>query len=644
MITLTDIELRRGTKVLLQDAELVIHPGQHIGIIGANGCGKSTLFKLLMGEIGPDAGELYIPADWRIAHMAQELANSEHSAVEFVLDGDPLIRKIERAIEQALLDEDHNRLALEYEKLDAANGFDARYRAEQLLHGLGFAQSEIERPVNSFSGGWRIRLNLAQALMSPSDLMLLDEPTNHLDLDATLWLEQWLQSYSGTLLIISHDRDFIDNVAERIVHIEHSKINAYKGNYSTFERVRAERLALQQASFEKQQKRRKDVEEFVARFRYKASKAKQAQSRLKELQRMEDIAPAHIDSPFYFNFSAAKQAHSALANLSQATLGYKQETAILSQVNFDLQPGSRIGLLGPNGAGKSTLISTLTGDLKLLQGERVYGDNVKIGYFAQHQLEVLDLQASAFLHLQRISPKATDQELRNFLGGFDFHGDRALEPIKLFSGGEKARVALALIVWQKPNLLLLDEPTNHLDLEMRQALTMALQNYEGALVVISHDRHLLRNTVDEFYLVADGRVKEFDGDLKDYQQWLKNFNRVPLVAGAQSADTIAPSDDSAQVEKLTADDKKRQRQQAADARKLLAPLTQKSSQLESKVEKLQSQLGGVETSLADGEIYSDDNKMKLKQQLSMQADLKKQIAQIEEEWFDVQQQIEQFES
>jgi ATP-binding cassette subfamily F protein 3 len=513
---------------------------------------------------------------------------------------------------------------------------------------LGFAQSELDRPVNSFSGGWRIRLNLAQALMSPSDLMLLDEPTNHLDLDATLWLEQWLKNYAGTLLIISHDRDFIDNVVDRIVHVEHCKTNAYKGNYSTFERVRGERLALQQASFEKQQKRRKEVEEFITRFKAKASKAKQAQSRVKELARMEDIAPAHIDSPFNFSFAQGKKAHSALANISQANLGYDGQT-ILSNVNFDLHPGTRIGLLGPNGAGKSTLISSLTGDLDLLSGERVYGDNVKIGYFAQHQLEVLDLQASAFLHLQRISPKSTDQELRNFLGGFDFHGDKALEPIKAFSGGEKARVALALIVWQKPNLLLLDEPTNHLDLEMRHALTMALQSYEGALVVISHDRHLLRNTVDEFYLVADGAVKEFEGDLKDYQLWLKNFNRVPTESVQKSVAQDVPVAEEIPesvpvIEVLSAAEKKLQRQQSADARKHLAPLTKKSSQLEKKIETFQAQLKEIERRLADADLYLETNKLILKQQLALQTEVKKSISENEEQWFDIQQQVEQFNS
>jgi ATP-binding cassette subfamily F protein 3 len=617
MISLSNIELRRGIKLLLQDAELVIHPGQHIGIIGGNGTGKSSLFKLLLGQIAADAGELFIPKDWRIAHMAQELARSERSAVDYVLDGDPELRKIEAAIEKALSDEDHDQLAIEYEKMDIANGFDAHSRAEQLLHGLGFHQSEVGRPVNSFSGGWRIRLNLAQSLMSPSDLLLLDEPTNHLDLDATLWLEQWLKSYPGTLLIISHDRDFIDNVVERIVHLEHQKTNSYKGNYSIFERVRSERLALQQASYEKQQKRRKDVEDFVARFRYKASKAKQAQSRLKELQRMEDSAPAHVDSPFYFNFPPPKKANGALVNISQAELGHDGKI-ILSHVNVDLHPGTRIGLLGPNGAGKSTLINSLTGDLDLINGVRVYGENLKVGYFAQHQLEVLDLQASPFLHIQRISPTATDQQIRNFLGGFDFHNDKALDPIKDFSGGEKARVALAMIVWQKPNLLLLDEPTNHLDLEMRHALTMALQGYQGALVVISHDRHLLRNTVDEFFLVAEGAVREFDGDLNDYQKWLKNYSRITEV--------VEPAVIEAPV------DKKLSLQESAEKRKKRDPITKQIKQIEAKIEKLQKRISDIEVTLSDGNIYTEDNKLQLKDILAKQAEVKKNLSDYEEQW------------
>ena len=638
MITLSNLQLRRGSKVLLDNAELVVHPGQHVGVIGGNGSGKSSLFKLLLGEIAPDAGKLFITSSCRIAHMGQELASSQRSAVDYVLDGDSQLRIIEKAIEEATAAGDNDRLAVEYEKLEGANGYNARHRAEQLLHGLGFSQGEINNPVNSFSGGWRIRLNLAQALMSPSDLMLLDEPTNHLDLDATLWLEQWLKNYPGTLLIISHDRDFIDNVVERIVHLENQKTNAYKGNYSLFERVRSERLALQQAAYEKQQRRRKDVEAFVARFRAKASKAKQAQSRIKELQRMEDVAPAHVDSPFYFNFPEAKKAHSALVNINQADVGYG-EKKILQKVNFDLQPGSRIGLLGPNGAGKSTLIGSLTGDLELLAGKRVYGENLTVGYFAQHQLEVLDLQASAFLHIQRLSPEATEQSIRNFLGGFDFHGDKALESIVGFSGGEKARLALAIIVWQKPNLLLLDEPTNHLDLEMRHALTLALQGYEGALVVISHDRHLLRNTVDQFYLVANGSVNEFEGDLDDYQQWLKEFNRE-LNASTDPSVGEKKENDSVSAGSLTSADKKRQRQESAELRKRLSPLTKESKKLESEIDKLQVQLSAVEVVLADVEMYSEEKKSELKEQLEIQARVKKSMAEKEESWFDIQQQIE----
>jgi len=617
--------MRRGAKLLLREADMAVHPGQHIGIIGANGSGKSSLFKLLMGEVSADAGEIQIPEDWRIAHMVQELASSNRSALDYVLDGDLVLRQIEALIDRALATNDNASLAHAYERLDAINGYDAQSRAEQLLQGLGFHQTELQRAVNSFSGGWRIRLNLAQSLMSPSDLLLLDEPTNHLDLDATLWLETWLKNYSGTLLIISHDRDFLDNVVTRIVHLEHQKTNSYTGNYSSFENSRAERLALQQASYEKQQKRRKDVEAFVARFRYKASKAKQAQSRLKELERMDNIAPAHVDSPFYFSFPVPKKAFGALVNVSQATLGYG-ETAILNDVNFDLQPGTRIGLLGPNGAGKSTLINSLTGDLDLLAGIRVYGENLKVGYFAQHQLEVLDLQASPVLHIQRLSPAATDQEVRNFLGGFDFHNDKALDPIADFSGGEKARLALALIVWQKPNLLLLDEPTNHLDLEMRHALTMALQSYEGALVVISHDRHLLKNTVDEFYLVAEGNVEEFEGDLSDYQRWLKDYQRQISVETTNFPTPIK--------------DKKADRQKAAQQRQQLAPLTKQVRKLESVMEQYQIGLDEIEQLLADEGLYKDEKKDRLSKILQQQAELKRQLKDAEERWLQAQENLD----
>lgn len=626
MISLSNIQLRRGTKLLLDDAVLSIHPGQNVGVIGANGSGKSSLFKLLLGEITQDEGELFIPSDWNIAHMAQELASSDRNILDFVIDGDAALREVEQKISESLASNNDDALANAYERMDEINGFDAQYRAEQLLHGLGFHQSELDRSVNSFSGGWRIRLNLAQSLMSQSDLLLLDEPTNHLDLDATLWLEGWLKSYKGSLVVISHDRDFLDNTIDRIVHMEHQKTNAYKGNYSSFERVRGERLALQKASFEKQQKRRKDVEGFVARFRYKASKAKQAQSRLKELQRMEDIAPAHVDSPFYFNFPNPKKAHGALINLSQASLGY-QNIAVLKDINIDLQPGARIGLLGPNGAGKSTLISSLTGDLNLLKGARVCGENLNIGYFAQHQLEVLDLDASPLLHIRRMSPTATDQDIRNFLGGFDFHNDKALDPIKDFSGGEKARVALALIVWQKPNLLLLDEPTNHLDLEMRHALTMALQSYEGALVVISHDRHLLRNTVDQFFLVADGSVDEFKGDLKDYQDWLKDFVRNVITNESRREGVF--------------EDKKSSRKKAAKTRERSAPITKKIREIESLMSQLEAQLQKIEQELAGDELYQNTQKEVFNLVLSSQISVKSQLKDAEEHWLELQSEVEQ---
>ena len=629
MIHLTDVELRRGVTVLISQSDLVVHPGQHIGIIGANGSGKSSLFKLLLGQLAQESGSLSVPAEWRISHMAQEIIGSDRSAIDFVLDGDFELRKVEGLVAAALESGDDMRLAAAYEHMDLIHGFDARYRAEQLLHGLGFHQTETISPVNSFSGGWRIRLNLAQALMSPSDLLMLDEPTNHLDLDATLWLEQWLKSYPGTLLMISHDRDFIDNIAQGIVHIEHRKIFSYKGNYSSFERARSERLALQQASFEKQQRRRKDVEDFVARFRYKASKAKQAQSRIKELERMEDIAPAHIDSPFDFTFrSPAKKAQGALIKISQADMGYGG-TKILSGVDFDLYPGSRIGLLGPNGAGKSTLIGSLKGDLDLLSGQRIYGENTRIGYFAQHQLEVLDLQASPLLHIQRLSPKSTDQEIRNFLGGFDFHNSKALDAIKDFSGGEKARLALALIVWQKPNLLLLDEPTNHLDLEMRHALTMALQSYEGAVVVISHDRHLLRNTIDELYLVAEGSVEPFDGDLRDYQKWLKNYSRNivqldPVLTNASAEQLKAPVD------------KKVARQKSAEERKKLSDFNKIVKSLELKLIEAEKALLKVEEQLANTDIYTEQRRVDLKYFLAEQIEIKRTIGVLENQWLDTQ--------
>lgn len=624
MIVISDISLQRGTQILLEKASLRINPGQHIGITGRNGCGKSSLFQLLQGDIQLDAGSVSVPPNWRLAHMAQEVSSSDRTALDYVLDGDKELRRVQQVIAAAEEAHDNDALAHGYAALEAVHGYDAHYRAEQLLHGLGFLQSQCYLSVNSFSGGWRIRLNLAQALISRSDLLLLDEPTNHLDLEATLWLEQWLKSYPGTLLIISHDREFMDNVVDGIVHVENQQLNYYRGNYSSFEKMRAMRLAETQASYDKQQRRMAEIEDFVRRFRAKASKAKQAQSRLKELERMETISLAHVDSPFHFVFRDSEKTSSPLLVLRDADIGYG--APLLNKVHINLQPGARIGLLGVNGAGKSTLIKALVGDLPLLSGERVTGEHLAIGYFAQHQLEALDMHASALLHIQRISPDATEQTIRNFLGSFDFHADKALEPIAPFSGGEKARLALAMVVWQRPNLLLLDEPTNHLDLEMREALTEALLGYSGALVVISHDRHLLRNSVDEYWCVRDGMVTEFDGTLEDYHRQLHKQGSAEAVE-KKSAPSVVQ-------------DKKVQRQESAQLRQSLAPLRKRAGELEKKIANQQKKLSDIENALSDPALYEAAQKNQLQQTLAEQGALRKQVEDWEAEWFALQEQLE----
>jgi ATP-binding cassette subfamily F protein 3 len=560
MIELLDLSLQRGGKALLESANIRVNPGEHIALVGANGSGKSSLFQLLTGKLVPDSGELRLPAQWQIAQMRQEVDASDQIAIEYVIDGHQRFRAIETEIADC---KDDHRLAELHGEMDLINAYQIRSDAERLLTGLGFQLNELENPVTGFSGGWRIRLNLAQALMCPSDLMLLDEPTNHLDMDACLWLEQWLARYEGTLFLISHDRDFIDACCDHVVHLEHETLNRYRGNYSAFEKQRGERLALQQQAFEKQQVVRAHMEDFVRRFRAKATKAKQAQSRLKALERMAEIAPAHIDSPFKFKFYEPAQFSDPLLSLSQADLGYG--TALLGNINISIHPSTRLGLLGANGAGKSTLMKALAGSLMPLKGQRQQGEHLHLGYFHQHQLESLDLSASPILQLQRLRPDAREQDIRNFIGGFNFHGKHAEQSCVNFSGGEKARLALALIVWQRPNMLLLDEPTNHLDLEMCHALTTALQNFEGAVIVVSHDRHLLRNTVDEFLLVDSGQAQPFDGSLEDYRHWLLNRDKsVPV-----SFDTSAPLVD-----------KKQLRQNAAARRVQLAPLTSKIKKLE----------------------------------------------------------------
>jgi ATP-binding cassette subfamily F protein 3 len=626
MIRLQSLTLQRGPQRLLEDAELTLHAGQKAGLIGANGAGKSSLFALLLGELTPDSGDCLLPADWRIAHMRQEIDTLDRLAVDYVLDGDIRLRQVQRDLALAEESQDGAAQARMHAELDSADGYTADARARKLLAGLGFTNEQMERPVSDFSGGWRMRLNLAQALMCPSDLLLLDEPTNHLDLDAILWLEDWLKSYPGTLLLISHDRDFLDTVVDHVAHVEQKKITLYRGGYTAFERARAERLAQQQQAYDKQQAQRAHMEKFIARFKAQATKAKQAQSRIKALERMEELSAAHVDSPFDFTFRESNKISSPLLDLSDARLGYGDVT-ILQKVKLQLTPGARIGLLGPNGAGKSTLIKNLAGELEPLSGRMVRGENTVVGYFAQHQLDSLDSKASPLLHLQRIAPTEREQTLRDFLGGFDFRGARLDEPVLNFSGGEKARLALALIAWDKPNLLLLDEPTNHLDLEMRLALTMALQEFSGAVLVVSHDRHLLKSTTDDFLLVADGAVQEFDGDLDDYTRWLADYR----LRNAPVSNTPVNVDKT---------DKKAQRQQAAALRQQLAPHKREADKLEKDLGALHEKLAKIETALGDGEIYEAANKDKLRDLLAEQARLKVREGELEESWMNALELLE----
>ncbi|KGE78376.1 ABC-F family ATP-binding cassette domain-containing protein [Halomonas salina] len=642
MIALRQVSLQRGTQALLEDADLTLHAGHKAGIVGPNGAGKSSLFGLLRGEFAPDRGELEMSGGQRIAHMAQEVEALERSIQDYVLDGDRALREAEAALARAQHKGDAHREAELHGTIEALDGYSAPARAAQLLVGLGFDQGDLARPLSDFSGGWRMRVNLARTLFMPSDLLLLDEPTNHLDLDALLWLEQWLTRYPGTLLLISHDRDFLDAVCDHIVHFDRRSLVLYRGNYSTFERTRAEKLALQQAEAAKQQARKEEIERFVARFRYKATKARQAQSRLKMLERMGEIAVAHVDSPFHFTLPSADRTSHPLLVLDEARLGYRGEdgeTVQLEGVDMTLQPGQRIGLLGPNGAGKSTLIKSLTGELPLLGGRRVPGEHLAIGYFAQHQLEGLDLSATPFIHVQRLSPRAADLDIRNFLGGFGFKGDDAFAEVGRFSGGEKARLALALVAWQKPNLLLLDEPTNHLDLEMREALTEALASFEGTVIVVSHDRHLLRATVDEFWRVADHRVTPFDGDLDDYRAWLKmRLENERREARAQKVER----QEAAEAPK---EDRKAARRAAAELREKLRPLKRERDRAEREMEKVQASLGKVEDALSDAELYTDEaRKDELSQRLAEQAELASRLGELEQDWLAAEESLEAMEA
>lgn len=630
MISINQAQLIRGSKTLLDETSLTIYPGHKVGLVGANGTGKSSLLALILGHLSLDKGEFSLPSGWQIATVAQETPALDVSALEYVIDGDSEYRQLEALLHKAQEDNDGNAIALLHGKIDAIGGYAIHSRAGSLLAGLGFSEADQSNPVKSFSGGWRMRLNLAQALLCRSDLLLLDEPTNHLDLDTMYWLEGWIKSYQGTLILISHDRDFIDEIVDEIVHVENQKLNFYKGNYSAFERIRAERMSQQQVAFERQQKERAHMQSFVDRFRYKASKAKQAQSRLKALERMTELLPSQADSPFYMEFRAPEALPNPLIKMEQVAIGYSDKP-ILSKVHLNLVPGARIGLLGRNGAGKSTLIKLLSGQLSPMTGLYEPNPGVNIGYFAQHQIEFLRLDDTPMQHLVRLAPNAREQELRNFLGGFGFNGDMALSPVRPFSGGEKARLVLALLVWQRPNLLLLDEPTNHLDLEMRHALTMALQTFEGAMVVVSHDRHLLRLTCSDYYLVDQGEVRAFDGDLDDYHQWLLDAAKANSNQSSTS-DEIKP-----------AADKKQQKRLEAEIRQKVSPLKRKQTKLETEQQKLSERLAELEHLLADSELYDQDNKAKLTSVLTERTSLTQTLEDSEMQWLELQEEIDAME-
>ncbi len=624
MLQFDDVALRRGGRLLFEQARFRLHPGQKVGLTGANGCGKSSLFALLQGTLSADAGNVRLPADWTLAHVAQETPALDTPAIEYVLDGDAELRRLEAQLRDAEARQDGDTQARLHERLDAIDAWSAPSRAARLLHGLGFDTERHRQPVRDFSGGWRMRLNLARALMCRSDLLLLDEPTNHLDLETVIWLEGWLQHYRGLLLLISHDRDFLDRVVDHVLHMEQGRIHLYTGNYSDFERQRAERLASQQAAYEKQQREIAHMQAFVDRYRAKATKAKQAQSRLKALERMSRIAAAHVDSPFRFAFPEPARLPRPLLALDHVAFGYG-ETELLAGVSLTLNPGDRLGLLGPNGAGKSTLIRLLAGERAPRAGERRADRHLAIGYFAQHQLEQLRETDSPLAHLQRLAPDTPEQRLRDFLGGFGFSGDRVTEPVAPFSGGEKARLVLALLVWQRPNLLLLDEPTNHLDLEMRLALTTALQDFDGALVVVSHDRHLLRSVTDRFLLVHEGRVTPFDGDLEDYRQYLLERERPPSPASGGPA---------------SATRRREQRRRDAERRQRSAPLRKAIAELEQQLERLQAERADLETTLADPALYDDANKPRLLDLLARQADLRQRIEAAEAAWLEKNEALE----
>ncbi len=628
MLNFKNIALRRGARVLFANSTFTIHKGQKAGFTGANGAGKSSLFALVKKELHLDEGDFSMPPHLEIAHVAQETPAVSSSAIDYVIDGDQELRRLQAQLLLAESSDNGIKQAELHAALENIGGYTAQARASRLMNGLGFTADQEHNAVNSFSGGWRMRLNLAQALMCRSDVLLLDEPTNHLDLDAVIWLQDWLCKYPGTLLLISHDRDFLDTITDHIVHIEQNKAEIYTGNYSAFERMRAEKLSQQQSAYQKQQREIAHIQSFVDRFKAQATKARQAQSRIKALERMEMISAAHIDSQFNFEFRSLIAAPDPLLVLDNMQVGYNS-TPLIKDIALAIRPGERLGLLGRNGAGKTTLIKLLANELKPLSGKRVEGKDLNIGYFAQHQLEQLRPDESPLQHMLKLDPLTREQEHMNFLGGFDFKGEMARSPCANFSGGEKSRLALALLIWTRPNLLLLDEPTNHLDLEMRHALTLALQDYEGGVILVSHDRALLRATCDEFILVADGKAEAFDGDLEDYSLWLT----AQRLKDKQSAQMDVP-------ERLNKNDRalnKAEKQARILERR---PLIKELELLELNIERWHGEKKTCDERLNDAELYAGSDKTELQQLLKKQAELANQIEVAEERWLELHELLD----
>lgn len=628
MIEIKNLSLQRGNKQLLNNANLTIYPGQRIGLIGKNGTGKSSLFALIEGKISHDSGDIRLPKHWQLATVKQETPALDIPALDYVLQGDSELQQLQQLLQQAEDDDDGFKQAEYHARLDEIGAYSAPARAAKLLNGLGFSQQEQQQPVKSFSGGWRMRLNLAQALMCRTDLLLLDEPTNHLDLETVLWLEQHLAGLDTTQIIISHDRDFLNATTTQTVELTQQQLILYGGNYDFYQQERAQRLTQQQAAYLKQQAHIQHLQSFIDRFKAKATKAVQAQSRIKALARLERIAPAHLDSEFSFQFAQPDHLPNPLLKLGHISLGYGDKT-VLHDIDLSVESGARYGLLGVNGSGKSTLIKAISGSLKPLSGQIIRAEKLKIGYFAQHQLETLRADQSPVWHIQQLSPAVREQEIRNFLGSFAFIGDMALQPIAPFSGGEKARLALAMIVWQKPNLLLLDEPTNHLDLDMRHALTVALQTFKGALIVVSHDRSLLESTTDALIYLSDGKLKHFDGDLSNYRQWRLTQDQHN---GEQPQDS-RDNHNRKEQKRIEA----QQRQQRA---RLIKPLLKNIEKAERDMGNWQQQRKQHEAFLASEEAYLDENQTKLQQTLTQLAELKVKLAQTEEKWLEWQQEVE----